>query len=476
MKDCQTFDCEKSIAQATEQFKRIKEYVQGEAQQQDAYTVERRVFMESMRLGLYMMGAYFEQKQGGDRGQLLTMPDGTILPRERLDDKQFVTVFGELGLKRWYYHEDNVAGFFPLDEEVNLPERSFSYYVQELLGQHTTGMTYDEAMAEVQRMFGFAPYKHTVEAIVEDAACDVESFYDSQPAVSPEREGEILVSAIDGKGVPTVKDEPAEHKVRLARGEKLGHKKEATVSAVYTIKPYERTAEEIVSEVRDNQPPAKRPRPQNKRVRATLSGKQAMMQWVAEEVRRRDPCGTKPHVCLMDGSKGLWTQARAELKGFTFILDLFHALEYLWKVAYVFHAENSPEAEGFVRQRLLMLLEGKVGYVIGGMRQMLTKHRKLHKAQRDTILRTIAYYESNCKAMRYDEYIAAGFPIGSGAVEAACRHLVKDRMEGSGMRWTIRGAEAVLQLRALYLNGDWNAYWQHHMQCEYARRFDSAAA
>jgi len=116
----------------------------------------------------------------------------------------------------------------------------------------------------------------------------------------------------------------------------------------------------------------------------------------------------------MDGSRGLWTQARAELAGlgFTFVLDLFHALEYLWKVAYVFHAENSPEAEDFVQQRLLMLLEGKVGYVIGGLRQMLTKHRRLHKAHRETILTTIAYCESNRRAMRYDEYIAAGYPIG----------------------------------------------------------------
>jgi len=452
------------------------EYILGEAQQQDAYTVERRLFREGMRLALAMMGAYFERKHAGDRGNSVTMPDGEVLPRERMHDKNFVTVFGQLTLKRWYYHEDNVAGCFPLDEEVNLAERSFSYYVQEMLSRNTTDLTYDEVIAHMTRLFGFSPYKHTVEALAEDAACDVQSFYEIQPPVSPETEAEILVTAIDGKGVPMVKDEPAEHKVRLARGEKLGHKKEATVSAVYTIQPYERTAEEIVSEVRDKETAAKRPRPQNKRVRATLDGKQAMMQWVAEEAERRDPDHTKPHVCLMDGSKGLWTQARAELKGFTFILDLFHALEYLWKVAYVFHAENSPEAEDFVRQRLRMLLEGKVGYVIGGMRQMLTKHKNLHKAQRDIILKTIAYYESNRKVMLYDAYIAAGYPIGSGAVEAACRHLVKDRMEGSGMRWTVPGAEAVLQLRALYLNGDWDAYWQHHMQCEYERRFDSAAA
>ena len=476
MKTSETFDCEESIAHAAEQFKQIKQYIRGEAQTQDAYTVERRLFRESMKLALCMMGAYFEQKQGGDRGQLLSLPDGSTLPRERLHDKSLVTVFGELELKRWYYHEDGASGVYPLDEEVNLPQRSFSHYVQETLGRTTTGATYDEVMADMQRLYGFAPYKHSVEAIVEQAACDVDNFYDSRPPVSPETEAEILVAAIDGKGVPMVKSSTAEHKVRLSRGQKLSRKKEATVSAVYTIAPYQRSVEEIVSEVRDKEYQARRPRPHNKRVQATLDGKQAMMQWVAQDVQRRDPDGTKARVCIMDGSKGLWTQARKELQGFTFVLDLFHVLEYLWKVAHVFYAENSPEAEGFVRHRLRMLLEGKVGYVVGGLRQMLTKHRKLCKAERDVILKTIAYYESNRKAMRYDEYIAAGYPIGSGAVEAACRHLVKDRMEGSGMRWKINGAEAVLQLRALYLNGEWDDYWQHHMQCEYDRRFDSAAA
>ena len=476
MKTNASFDCERSIAHATAQFKQIKNYIGGEAQTQDAYTVEGRLFRESMKLALCMMGAYFEQKQGGDRGQLLSLPDGSTLPRERLQTKQLVTVFGELELKRWYYHEDGSSGVYPLDEEVNLPQRSFSYYVQETLGRATTGATYDEVMADMQRLYGFAPYKHSVEAIVEQAACDVGSFYESRPLVAPETEAGILVAAIDGKGVPMVKDSPAEHKRRLGRGEKLSRKKEATVSAVYTIAPYERTVEEIISEVRDKEYQASRPRPHNKHVQATLDGKQAMMQWVAREVQRRDPDGTKARVCIMDGSKGLWTQARKELRGFTFVLDLFHVLEYLWKVAYVFYPENSPEAEGFVRHRLRMLLEGKVGYVIGGLRQMLSKHHKLRRAERGVILKTIAYYESNRKAMRYDEYIAAGYPIGSGAVEAACRHLVKDRMEGSGMRWKINGAEAVLQLRAMYLNGDWDDYWQHHMQCEYARRFGTAAA
>jgi len=232
MDNCPTFDCEKSIAAATEQFKQIKDYIRGEAQTQDAYTVERRLFMESMRLNLCLLGAYFEKRQGGDVGQCIELENGDILPRERLKDKHYVTVFGELLLKRWYYHEDGAPGVLPLDEDVNLPVRSYSYYVQELLNRKTTGMTYDEALDEMQRTFGFAPYKHTVEDLANEAARDIQSFYDNEAAPAHETEADILVVAIDGKGVSMVKDAPAEQKVRLGRGEKLSRKKEATVSAV----------------------------------------------------------------------------------------------------------------------------------------------------------------------------------------------------------------------------------------------------
>jgi len=276
MSDRETFTCEKSIAQATEQFKHIKDYVMGGAQSQSAYTVEKRLFREAMKLSLYLMGAFFEKKRGGHMGDAIVLEDGQTLPRERMSDKRHIVVFGELVLKRWYYHEDGDLGVFPLDEDTNLPLRSYSYYVQELLGQKTTQVAYDEAMADLEKHFGFAPYKHTVEDIVNDAARDVPSFCESLPTPAPETEASIIVATVDGKGVPMVKDQPAEHKVRLGPGEKLSRKKEATVGAVYTVEPYERSVEEIVSEVRDKKSPPKRPRPQNKRVRATLDGKQAL--------------------------------------------------------------------------------------------------------------------------------------------------------------------------------------------------------
>jgi hypothetical protein len=467
------FDVEKSIAQARGKFNRLAEFVRTEAQSKDAYAVERHLFDEGLQMLLDLLAAYFEAKEGGDVGRAIETESGRQLPRERLKSCRYLSVFGELALRRWYYHEDGAPGVFPLDEDVNLPERMYSYFVQELLGHRVGRMAYDEVLGEMERLFGFRLYKHTVEALAAEAARDVDAYYEAQGTPPPETEAEVLVAAVDGKGVPMVKGEPAERRVRLRKGEKRSRKKEAVVSAVYTIAAQPRTAEAIVREVRDREPPPGRPKPQNKRLRATLKGKTDAFEWVRREIERRDPDRTKHRVCLMDGSRGLWKVALATLRGFTFILDLFHALEYLWKAAYVFHPEGSAQAEAFVRHRLRLLLEGKVGYVIGGLRQMLTKHHgTLRKAQRATLEQVIGYYEANRRWMRYDAYIAAGYPIGSGAVEGACRHLVKERMEGSGMRWSVGGAESVLHLRAVYLNGDWDGFWAFHMRREAAGRFD----
>ena len=196
------------------------------------------------------------------------------------------------------------------------------------------------------------------------------------------------------------------------------------------------------------------------------------MQIVQAEVAGRDPEKQKRRVCIIDGSRTLWKLVLAGLSGFTFVLDLYHVLEYLWKAAYVFHPEGSAEAKAFVRHRLRMLLEGKVGRVIGGLRQMQTKHQ-LTNSKAKTLQTVINYYHGHRKWMCYNEYLAAGLPIGSGVVEGACAHVVKDRMEGSGMRWKLPGAEAILKLRALDLNGHWDEFWQFHMAQERQRLYEA---
>ena len=141
--------------------------------------------------------------------------------------------------------------------------------------------------------------------------------------------------------------------------------------------------------------------------------------------------------------------------GVVCILDLFHVLERLWQAAHCFHPEGSEEARAFVTDRLLRLLRGEVGYVIGGLKQMATKH-KLKGSRARQLSAVIGYLERNRRFMHYDQYLASGYPIGSGVAEGACRHLVKDRMELTGMRWCIPGAQAMLDLRAVYINGDWD--------------------
>ncbi len=158
------------------------------------------------------------------------------------------------------------------------------------------------------------------------------------------------------------------------------------------------------------------------------------------------------------------------MKGICLILDFLHVLEKLWACAHVFHKEGSSQAEGFVRERALRILRGEVSQVVKGLRQMLTK-RKLKGEKQKTLLNVAAYYYRNRSRMRYHEYLAEGLPIASGSVEGACKNLIKDRMERSGMRWTPPMAEVMVKMRAIYLSGDFEEYWNYHIEQEQLRLY-----
>jgi hypothetical protein len=310
----------------------------------------------------------------------------------------------------------------------------------------------------------------------------VEAFRESQPTPRAKDEGSILVLSADGKGVPMRRDaqaDPPAVRGHRTKGQKANKKRMACVGAVYTIDPFERTAEEVVDEVlRDARTPD-RPPPCHKQLRAELTrevagvevnGKERVFSWFAEQVKARNPLGDKPVVCVMDGERALWRALVAVITGVVCILDLFHVLERLWQAAHCFYAEGSEAAGAFVTDRLRRVLRGEVGYVIGGLKQMATK-QKLRGSRKHQLSTVIGYLEHNRRFMRYDEYLAAGYPIGSGVAEGACRHLVKDRMELTGMHWRVPGAQAMLDLRAVYLNGDWDAFQQHRIQQEHRRLY-----
>jgi hypothetical protein len=285
--------------------------------------------------------------------------------------------------------------------------------------------------------------------------------------------GSMLVAAVDCKGIPMVKPGGAQPTPRLTKGQKANKKRMATVATVFTRAPWVRTPQQVIENLfptgrRPSDDAPAPPRPENKRVWASLlKGKTAVIQEVAEEMDRRDPSRSLTRLALTDGERAL--QIRVDLKlNVTLILDLMHVLEKLWKAAYVFHAEGSLDSDLWVLDRTLRILFGDVGQVVKGIRQSITK-RSLSGSKRKTLEGVADYLYRNRSRMRYDEYLASGWPIASGPVEGACKNLIKDRMERSGMRWTEQMAEAIVQLRAIYLSGDLDRYWEFHIEQDQRR-------
>jgi hypothetical protein len=337
---------------------------------------------------------------------------------------------------------------------------------------------YGEARESVQKMLGLNQSVGTLEQMNLEMAKQVDSFFQSQPTPPAEEQGPIVVVTSDNKGVPMRKDEPAKSG-RRKKGEKANKKRMACVGAVYTIKPFVRTADDVVDEVMRKKASENRPVPQHKQVRAELTrpidgvevnGKQRIFAWFKQQVQALNPQLKKTVVCVMDGERALWKMLAAWLTGVICILDIFHVLERVWQAAHCFHPEGSDEAREFVNQRLRRILQGDVGRVIGGLKQMATK-QNLRGAKLKQLRAAIGYLHNNRRFMHYDQYLAAGYPIGSGVAEGACRHLVKDRMERTGMRWRVNSAQAMLDLRAVHASDKWEEFQSYRIEAESRRLY-----
>jgi hypothetical protein len=265
----------------------------------------------------------------------------------------------------------------------------------------------------------------------------------------------------------------------------------ALVGAVYSVDPFVRTPEEVLDALFRDAPlvqPPSRPRPCFKYVRAALQRNdqdstepqtQAIFGWMAAQVALRNPDADKQVLLLMDGQDSLWRAGWAylpkELAEVTEILDLLHALGYLWEAASLFHPKGSDDARALVKTQAQRMLHGDVAAVIHALRWLGT-HRKRKGKRRDALKRICGYFHNNAHRMAYDVYLENGFPIASGVIEGACRCVVKDRMERSGMRWVMTGARAMLDMRCVYLSGLWEEFTAFRIQRESRRLYPGSAA
>ena len=336
-------------------------------------------------------------------------------------------------------------------------------------------------------MLDVHPSVESLERMHLKMAESVRPLRDARPAPEPEDEGAVCVVSAAGKGIPS--RHPASAAPRHAHDRhqepKTHRKKMAVVGAVDTIDPCVRSPEEgAASWFRDpDDDPllAERPFPQHKRLWASLpqdhdgavvSATDEPLGWLVHEVARRNPGAHKPTVLLMDGQKSLWETAQRDLPrdNTVEILDLLHATPRIGDAAHLFSPRDADQALDVVYERVLRILHGDVRSVVSGLRQMGTK-RKCRGKKRAKLTTLCGSLHTNAHRMRYDAYLALGYPIASGVIEGACRHFVKDRMERSGMRWTIESAQAMLDVRSTYLNGDWDTFFAYRIEQEAQRLY-----
>jgi hypothetical protein len=457
-----------------------------------AHQVERSLFRGLLQLGATLLAAFFKLVGPGDLGPTATLGDGRTVRRlGELHTRRLLTVFGPFQLARHVYAQrpGQRLELIPTDQRLALPEAELSYLLQEfdqLLGVQTP---FGAVRDTLEMLLGFKQSADTLERNSRQMAQAALAFRQAQPPVDPDEEKELLVVSDDNKGVPMVR--PVEQRpvgAHRKKGEKANKKQMACLGCVYSVGPNVRTPEEVVALLfREGPKPLdKPPEAQQKRYWAELSrevdgqkvrGQDRVFEQLAAEVRQRRKEG-QVLIHLSDGQKTLEEDRHKYLptdEKTVDILELLHVTPRLWQAAHLFFKEGSEQASAFVRERLLEVLKGNGQEVVEGLRQ-LGQQRQLKGSKAKRLKGLTGFLEGNQHRMRYDEYLEAGYPIATGVIEGACRHLVKDRMERAGMRWKVPGALAMLQLRAIHTNGDWEPFQSFRFHHETARLYPHSHA
>ena len=475
-----TFNSQTIIQDVRTDFEKMLDFVKGEeARTATADHIERGLFKMLLALGAKLLTVFFVMRSEGCSREAIQRADGQTWPYQRDTRREYFSIFGKVELYRPYFYQKELGGHILLDAELSLGEDCYSDLVREISEYLGVESVYHKTSAILERLLGLPISTRVVEANLATDAMDVEGYYAQKPAPLPGSEAEILVLQADGKGVPMILEQPEEEPVRLGKGEKRGHKKEAIVTTVYTIAPKLRTPEEVVASLfkedtlsMEEKKALQHIRPHNKQLWATLDGKDMALERLSQQVERREGSHIQHQVALCDGCDALQSRIAHQFPDFTLALDFIHANEYLWDVANSLFGENNPERLGWMKAHTLQILSGQTQSVLVGF-QALMLAKETSSAQRTQLEKTTHYFERNLPYMDYQTYLANGLPIASGVIEGACRHFVKDRCELSGMRWSQAGAENLLHLRAVAENEDWDAYHAFRREKRHTRLYAS---
>ncbi len=395
-------------------------------------------------------------------------------------DRGLASIFGEVTVARMAYRSRGRSNLHPADAALNLPAEKHSHGLRRLAALEAARGSFADAGSAIERATGVRLGKRQVEDLAARAAVDVDGFYATH-APAPAPDTDVLVMTYDAKGVvmrPEALREAtartaASQKLatRLSKGEKRHRKRMAEIAAVYDLTPAARTVADILPDGDDERRAARlAPAATGKWLSASVTDDaKEVIAAGFDEADRRDPDHKRTWVALVDGNTHqidrIRAEARARKVAVPVVVDFIHALEYVWKAAWCFFTEADPRAEQWVRTQARAILAGRAGIVAAAIRRKATYHG-LDPGQRRNADTAAAYLLAKKPYLDYPTALAAGWPIATGVIEGACRHLVKDRLDITGARWGLAGAEAILKLRALISNGDFDQYWTWHLTQE----------
>jgi hypothetical protein len=375
----------------------------------------------------------------------------------------------------------------PADAVANLPLVRQSAGLSRLTAIEATRGSFDDTREAIERATGVRLGKRQVEGLARQAAVDVDAFYAARRREPcPDL---VLGLQCDGKGIvmrpghlrpgtaKAAAKATAKLATRLSPGEKHGRKRMAEIVAVYDLKPEQRSVDDIVP-ARAVAAAGTRQRPPGpvvtgKWLHANVTDDiPAVIAVMFDEAERRDPAHERTWVALVDGNNQQidTITAQADARGITvtIVIDFVHVLEYLWKAAWTFFYPGDPDAETWVAGHARTVLAGRAVDVAATIRHQAdaAAFRGSERAGADE---AVGYLLRKAPYLDYATALDQGWQIATGIIEGAARFLIKDRMDITGARWTTPGAEAVLRLRAVIANGDFEAYWRYHQQQELRR-------
>lgn len=407
-------------------------------------------------------------------------------------------MLGRLRVHRLAFRAPGAENLYPADAELNLPSGLHSWPVAKLAAIESARGSFGDAAQALTRACG-APVAapQAVRAMAIAAAADFAAFYDqTAPMMSTART--LLVLTVDGKGIvmrpedlredTRKKAERAAKAGRLADGDRPNRKRMATVGAVYDAEPAPRRPHDIITLAKaGKQKHRKKPK---KKDRTKRTGPKAVRKWltasvadgaadviaaVFDQAEARDPKHQRTWIVLVDGAVAQIDAIRVEAAkrgvDIKLVIDFIHVLQYLNAAARVLH-DDTDKAATAVAEHALTVLNGRSAQVADELDRAASNAR-LGPEDRKKIGETITYLRNKHDYLHYDTALAAGWPIASGVIEGACRHLIADRLDITGARWSLEGAEAVLKIRALITNGDLDRYWTFHLAQERRRNHQS---